>query len=73
MSAGRLWHVAAHARLLPTDRALHRAEAAAVLSAASVEARVAGHATGLQPAITSIDRSLITHAILPTAYPSLVW
>ena len=23
---------------------------------------VAGHATGLQPAITSIDRSLITHA-----------
>ena len=34
---------------------------------------VAGHATGLQPAITSIDRSLITHAILPAAYPSLVW
>ena len=28
---------------------------------------VAGHATGLQPAITSIDRSLITHAILPAA------
>lgn len=37
MSAGRLWHVAALARLLPTDRTLHRAEAA-VLSAASAEA-----------------------------------
>ena len=55
---GRQWHAAALAWLLPTDRALHRAEAA-VLSA--------GHATGLQPAITSIDRSLITHAILPAA------